>query len=42
MSDFSGIFNEISECLQRGKAKEIVAVIEKALSEGAAPADILE
>ena len=38
MSDF----NEISELLQKGKAKEIVAAVEKALSEGAAPADILE
>ena len=42
MSDFSESFNEISELLQKGKAKEIVAVVEKALSDGAPPADILE
>jgi 5-methyltetrahydrofolate--homocysteine methyltransferase len=42
MSDVSAIFEEISELLQKGKAKEIVISVEKALSEGAAPADILE
>ena len=42
MSDFSGVFNEISELLQKGRAKEIVEVVEKALSDGAAAADILE
>jgi len=42
MSDFSVIFNEISELLQKGKAKEIVGAVEKALSEGAAAADILD
>jgi 5-methyltetrahydrofolate--homocysteine methyltransferase len=42
MSDFTNIFNEISELLQKGKAKDIVGVVEKALNEGAAPADILE
>ena len=42
MSDFTNIFNEISDLLQRGKAKDIVVAVEKALSEGAAPADILE
>ena len=42
MSDFSNTFNEISELLQKGKAKDIVASVEKALVEGAAPADILE
>ena len=42
MSDFSGIFNEISELLQKGKAKDIVGAVEKALNQGAAPADILE
>ncbi|MDR2701874.1 MAG: corrinoid protein [Spirochaetaceae bacterium] len=41
MSDFSVIFNEISELLQKGKAKEITGAVEKALSEGAAAADIL-
>ena len=42
MSDFSNTFNEISEFLQKGKAKDITAAVEKALDEGAAPADILE
>jgi len=42
MSDFTTTFNEISELLQRGKAKDIVGVVEKALADGAAPADILE
>ena len=42
MSDFTNTFNEISELLQKGKAKDIVTVVEKALGEGAAPADILE
>jgi len=41
MSDFSVIFNEISELLQKGKAKEITAAVENALKEGAAAADIL-
>ena len=42
MSDFTNTFNEISELLQKGKAKDIVGVVEKALNDGAAPADILE
>ena len=42
MSDFSANFNEISDLLQRGKAKDIVGAVEKALSEGAAASDILE
>ena len=42
MSDFSGAFNEIQELLQKGRAKEIEAAVEKALGEGAYPADILE
>ncbi|MDR0494911.1 MAG: B12-binding domain-containing protein, partial [Treponema sp.] len=42
MGDFSGTFNEISELLQKGKAKEIAEVVEKALNDGAVPADILE
>ena len=42
MSDFSGVFTDISELLQKGRAKEIVELVEKALSDGAAPADILE
>jgi len=42
MSDFTNSFNEISDLLQRGKAKDIVVAVEKALKDGAAPADILE
>ena len=42
MSDFTGNFNEISELLQKGKAKDIVGAVEKALNDGAPPADILE
>ena len=42
MADFSSTFNEISELLQKGKAKDIVGVVEKALADGAAPGDILE
>jgi len=42
VSDFSGAFNEIQELLQKGRAKEIEAAVEKALGEGASPADILE
>jgi len=42
MSDYSASFNEISELLQKGKAKEIVTAVENALKDGAAPADILQ
>ena len=42
MSDFTNSFNEISDLLQRGKAKDIVVAVEKALKDGAAAADILE
>ncbi|GHV08192.1 corrinoid methyltransferase [Spirochaetia bacterium] len=42
MSDFSGNFNEISELLQKGKAKDIVGAVQKALDSGASAADILE
>jgi len=42
MSDFSSNFSEISELLQKGKAKEIVVAVEQALSAGAGAADILE
>ena len=42
MSDFTNAFNEISDLLQRGKAKDIVVAVQKALSDGAAPADILQ
>jgi len=40
--DFNEIFNEISVLLQKGKAKDIVPLVEKALENGAPPADILE
>jgi len=42
MSDYSEVFNEISELLQKGKAKDIVGSVQKALDAGAAPVDILE
>ena len=42
MGDFTSNYNEISELLQKGKAKDIVVAVEKALGAGAAPADILE
>ena len=42
MSNFSASYNEISELLQKGKAKEIVTAVEKALGEGAPAAEILE
>jgi len=42
MGDFANAFSEISGFLQKGRVKEIAAAVEKALSEGAAPADILE
>ncbi|MDR1400303.1 MAG: corrinoid protein [Treponema sp.] len=42
MSDFSENFTEISGLLQRGKAKDIVAAVQKALAAGVSPAAILE
>ena len=42
MSNYTNTFNEISELLQKGKAKDIVIAVEKALGEGAPAADILE
>jgi 5-methyltetrahydrofolate--homocysteine methyltransferase len=42
MSDFSTSFNEISELLQKGKAKDIVVSVQQALDSGASAADILE
>jgi 5-methyltetrahydrofolate--homocysteine methyltransferase len=42
MADYSEIFNEISELLQKGKIRDIAASVQKALDAGAAPADILE
>lgn len=35
------ILNEISEKLQRGRAKEVSALVEQALAENYSPADIL-
>ena len=42
MSDFTATFNELSELLQKGKAKDITVSVQKALDDGAAPGDILE
>ncbi|MDR2305130.1 MAG: corrinoid protein [Treponema sp.] len=42
MSDNSAVFNEISELLQKGKAKDIVAAVQKALEAGIPAPDILE
>lgn len=42
MADFTGRFNEISELLQRGKAKDIVVAVQNALESGASPGDVLE
>jgi len=42
MNNYTNTFNEISELLQKGKAKDIVVAVEKALGEGAPAADILE
>ncbi|MDR0320874.1 MAG: corrinoid protein [Treponema sp.] len=40
--DYSEIFSEISELLQKGKARDIIVSVQKALDAGAAPADILQ
>ncbi|MCL2801156.1 MAG: corrinoid protein [Treponema sp.] len=42
MSEHIEIFNEISELLQKGKARDIVGSVQKALDAGAQPADILQ
>ncbi|MDR3020662.1 MAG: corrinoid protein [Treponema sp.] len=42
MAEKREIFNEISELLQKGKARDIVPAVQKALDTGAQPADILE
>ncbi|MDR2052956.1 MAG: B12-binding domain-containing protein, partial [Treponema sp.] len=42
MGDFSANYNEISELLQRGKAKDIITAVQNALAAGAPAADILE
>ena len=40
--DYNTTFKEISELLQKGKAKDIVVSVQKALDDGASPGDILE
>jgi len=40
--NFNELFKEISELLQKGKAKDTVASVQKALDDGASPGDILE
>ena len=40
--NYDEIFSEISELLQKGKAKDITGSVQKALDAGAPPADILE
>jgi 5-methyltetrahydrofolate--homocysteine methyltransferase len=42
MSDYAANFEEISTLLQKGKAKDIVVAVQKALDAGASPQDILE
>ena len=42
MAGFNEVYNEISELLQKGKARDIVVSVQKALDSGAAAADILE
>jgi 5-methyltetrahydrofolate--homocysteine methyltransferase len=42
MSDNSAVFTEISELLQKGKAKDIVVAVQKALEAGTPAPDILE
>ena len=40
--EFDGMFDEISELLQKGKARDITASVQKALTAGARPEDILQ
>ncbi|MDR2143955.1 MAG: corrinoid protein [Treponema sp.] len=42
MADYTEQLNEISELLQKGKAKDIVVAVQKALDESVPAADILE
>jgi 5-methyltetrahydrofolate--homocysteine methyltransferase len=42
MGDYSANFTEISELLQKGKAKDIITAVQNALTAGAPPAEILE
>jgi 5-methyltetrahydrofolate--homocysteine methyltransferase len=42
MNDFSARYEEISNLLQKGKSKDIVVAVQKALDDGAPPRDILE
>ncbi|MCL1927365.1 MAG: corrinoid protein [Treponema sp.] len=41
-ANFGELFSEISELLQKGKAKDIVTSVQKGLDAGASPGDILE
>ena len=41
-ANYDGIFSEISNLLQKGRAKEIVTAVQKALDSEASPRDILE
>ena len=41
-TNYTGTFDEISGLLQKGKAKDIVIAVQKALDSGASPGDILE
>jgi 5-methyltetrahydrofolate--homocysteine methyltransferase len=42
MSDFSAQYEEISSLLQKGKSKDIVLAVQKALDDGAPPDEILD
>jgi 5-methyltetrahydrofolate--homocysteine methyltransferase len=42
MSDFSAQYEEISGLLQKGKSKDIVLAVQKALDDGAPPQEILD
>jgi 5-methyltetrahydrofolate--homocysteine methyltransferase len=42
MADFTENYKEISSLLQKGKAKDIVVAVQKALDQGAAAKEILE
>jgi 5-methyltetrahydrofolate--homocysteine methyltransferase len=42
MGDYSAQYNEISDLLQRGKAKDIITAVQNALAAGASASDILE
>lgn len=40
MGDFTVNYNEISELLQKGKAKDVTAAVQRALGLGAPPTEI--